>query len=286
MIKSIVPKKYHDKIPRSYDLIGNIALLELNREEHYELRPYIQEIGDLLLKNNHNINSVYEKAGDIDGIFRTRQFSFISGLKSTITQYKENHCSFYIDIEKTFFTPRLAFERNRIVNLDTKFNCAGIIWDMFCGVGPYLIQIAKKFPKYKYIGTDINPDAIILANQNIKINKLVSQIQFFNYDVTQISNFPLYKLLENNVSRIIMNLPEKNVEFIKILRKYIHPEGCLLHIYQFNEKRLDPLKEALKILKMHLEEANLKLIDVIGSRIVKPFSPALETTVIDAIISK
>ncbi len=286
LIKSIVPSKFEELIPRSFDIVGRIAIIEINREEHTELRPYISEIGKILLSNNPNLDSVYEKAGNIDGLYRTRQFNHVAGKKSTITQYKENHCNFLIDIEKTFFTPRLAFERNRIANLETEFNSKGIIWDMFCGIGPYLIQIARKTPNSEFIGTDINPDAINLAKSNIPLNKLRSKIQFYNYDVAHIEDFPLHKKLEKNVSRIIMNLPEKNLDFLEILPPYICPEGCLLHIYQFNEKRCDPLKEARDKLEMNLRKENLTLKNVIGSRIVKPFSPALETTVIDAIISK
>ncbi|WP_371802034.1 class I SAM-dependent methyltransferase family protein [Candidatus Lokiarchaeum ossiferum] len=287
LIKLVVPSELNALIPRSFDILGSIAIIELNREEHLKLRPFIFKIGELLLKNNPNLDSVYEKAGNIDGIYRTRQFKYIVGKKSTITEYKENQCRFLIDIERTFFTPRLAFERNRISNIEINFNSNGVIWDMFCGVGPYLIQIARKYPKYEYIGTDINPDAIRLAKQNVDLNKMNKyNIDFINLNVANIGENAYHYKLKGNVVRIIMNLPEKNIEFIKILPEYIHPNGCLLHIYQFNEKREDPLEEARKILEINLTKVNLKIVQILSSRIVKPFSPALETTVIDAIISK
>lgn len=287
LIKLVVPSDLHAIIPRSFDILGRIAIIELNREEHLKLRPFILQIGESLLENNPNFDSVYEKAGIIDGVYRTRQYKYVIGKKSTITQYKENQSRFLIDIERTFFTPRLAFERNRIANIEMISKYKGIIWDMFCGVGPYLIQIARKYPNCEFIGTDINPDAIKLAKKNIQLNKLHNiEIEFFNYNVEKIGEYPIHDRLKGKTTRIIMNLPEKNIEFIKILPDYIHPNGCLLHIYQFNEKREDPLEEARNILEFHLKKANLKIKKFLSSRIVKPFSPALETTVIDAIISK
>jgi tRNA G37 N-methylase Trm5 len=89
----------------------------------------------------------------------------------------------------------------------------------------------------------------------------------------------------HQVSRIIMNLPEKNLEFLPILRDFIHEKGTLLHIYQFNEKK-NPLEDARKKLTHKLEESELEIVKILSSRIVKPYSPALDTTVIDVFIKR
>ena len=74
--------------------------------------------------------------------------------------------------------------------------------------------------------------------KNVKLSKLETvDIAFENIDVKNFSKHSRkYKLMKHNVKRIIMNLPEKNLEFIQFLSPFISDSGTLLHIYQFNEK--------------------------------------------------
>jgi len=278
-----IPAEYLDLIPQSYDIIGQIAILELNRNEQTVLQPYVKIIGEAMLKKTPSITSVFEKAGDVNGIFRTRELRCIAGKDNSITLHKENNCVFELDVGKTFFTPRLVFERKRVADIQSAFTCTGVTWDVFCGVGPFIIQIAKNNPTGSFLGTDINPSAIEFARKNIIKNKIQSKISVLQQDITQIAQNTFFTPYYHQISRIIMNLPEKNLEFLEYLPNFIHPNGALLHIYQFNEKK-DALVEAETKLKNALQKAKLKLVHVENKRIVKPFSPALDTTVIDAII--
>lgn len=284
-LKFVLPKEVHDLIPRAFDIIGNIAIIELNRNNQEKIRPYTKIIGEKIREINPHIQTVLEKKGDINGIFRTRALNCIAGKDTKITEYRENLCRFKVDLEGAFFTPRLAYERARIGSLNTKFSSLGYIWDMFCGIGPFFIQIAKKFPNSKIIATDINQNAITLAKENISLNNLSNKIICFQKNVMEM---PLhYKSLSfgNAVSRIIMNLPEKNIDFLHILPPFLHPQGALLHIYQFNEKP-DPEKEALLIIKEKISALPIVIKKFVNSRVVKPFSPALDTTVLDLIIKR
>ena len=283
-LKKIIPPKYHDILPRAFDIIGNIAIIELNRNEQTPLRPYIHKIGQMLLESHPNIKSVYEKASDIEGIYRTRKFNLIAGINRTETIHKENLCKYHVDIEQTFFSPRLAHERQRIANINSEFNSNGIIWDVFCGVGSFIIQISKQYPMSHYIGTDINYRAIELAKKNIELNKIRSKIEFYCQDVKEISTFSTFTNLQHNISRFIMNLPENSIQFLKYLPPFIQKGGSLLHIYQFNNK-IDPIQEAKEILEKELYNSGIKLKEYKFSKIVKPFSPNNVMTVLDAIIS-
>ena len=283
-LKKIVPSEYHNILPRAFDIIGDIAIIELNRDEQKPLRPYIKKIGQVLLKNHPNIKSVYEKASDIEGLYRTRKFDLIAGINNTETIHKENLNKFYVDIEQTFFSPRLAYERQRIAKLETEFNLNGIIWDIFCGVGPFIIQISKLYPRTQSIGTDINCRAIELAKKNIELNKIGKNIEFYCQDVKEISTFPIFTKLEHNISRFIMNLPEKSIQFLKFLPPFIQKGGSLLHIYQFNNK-INPIQEAKEIFEKELYNSRIRLKYYKYSRIVKPYSPNNVMTVLDAIIS-
>jgi tRNA (guanine37-N1)-methyltransferase len=284
-LKMIIPSEYHNLLPRAFDIIGNIAIIELNRNEQSPLRPYINKIGQILLDTHPNIKSVYEKASDIEGVYRTRKFNLIAGANNTQTIHKENLCKFQVDIEQTFFSPRLAYERQRVANLETKFNSNGIIWDVFCGVGPFIIQISKQYPMSQSIGTDINCRAIELAKKNIKLNKINNKIQFYCQDVEDISSFPNFTNLQNNISRFIMNLPEKSIQFLKYIPPFIQKEGSLLHIYQFNNK-INPIQEAKEIFEKELNNSKIELKEYRFSKIVKPFSPNIVMTVLDVIIFK
>jgi len=70
-LKVIIPSEFHNLLPRAFDIIGDIAIIELNRDEQKPLRPYINKIGQILLKNHPNIKSVYEKASDIEGLSKS-----------------------------------------------------------------------------------------------------------------------------------------------------------------------------------------------------------------------
>ena len=283
-LKKIIPFEYHNLLPRAFDVIGNIAIIELNRNEQTPLRPYINKIGQVLLDTHPNIKSVYEKASDIEGIYRTRKFDLIAGINNAETIHKENLCKFHVDIEQTFFSPRLAYERQRIANLETEFNLNGTIWDVFCGVGPFIIQISKQYPKSQSIGTDINCRAIELAKKNIELNKIDSKIEFYCKDVKEISTFPTFTNNQHKISRFIMNLPEKSIQFLKFLPPFIQKGGSLLHIYQFNNK-VNPIQEAKEIFEKELNNSKIKLREYRFSKIVKPFSPNIVKTVLDVIIS-
>lgn len=284
-LKQKLPSDLHQLIPRSYDIIGNIAIIELNREELSPLHPYKEIIGRSILEINPHIQTVLEKSGDVDGVFRTRKLSYIAGQKRRDTLYKENGCRFHLNIEEVFFTPRLGYERDRLANMETVFNQIGTCWDIFCGVGPFFIQIAHLHPHMKFLATDINPNAIKYAQENIGLNALNNDITCISMDV---SNAPQIKCMYphfNQISRVIMNLPEKNLEFLNILSPFLHPKGALLHIYQFNEKP-EPLMHAKEKFNTALNDLPLEIDKIINARIVKPFSPALETTVLDVIIKR
>lgn len=283
-LKMIIPSEYHNLLPRAFDIIGNIAIIELNRKEQTPLRPYINKIGQTLLENHPNIKSVYEKASDIEGIYRTRKFDLITGINNTETIHKENFSKFHVDIEQTFFSPRLAYERQRVANLDAKFNLNGIIWDVFCGVGPFVIQISKQDPKSQCIGTDINCRAIELAIKNMELNKIGGKIEFYCQDIKEISTFPTFTNLHHNISRFIMNLPEKSIQFLKYLIPFIKKDGSLLHIYQFNNKN-NPIQEAKEIFEKEMCYSGIRLKEYKFSKIVKAYSPNNVMTVLDVIIS-
>ncbi|MFW9895979.1 MAG: class I SAM-dependent methyltransferase family protein, partial [Candidatus Thorarchaeota archaeon] len=171
-----IPNSYFNLIPKSYDITGNIAILEFDK--NFEIRSsefskYKQLISNAVMSVNKNVKSVFEKKSKIKGDHRLREFGHLSGENKSITMHKENYCVYKLDIKKTYFSPRLVYERRRISNF--KFQENEIIVDMFAGVGPFSIQIAKLNP-VEIHAFDINPEAYKYLKINIKLNKLKGKI--------------------------------------------------------------------------------------------------------------
>ncbi len=284
-LKEVLPHHLHEIVPTSFDVIGKIAIIDLNREELEPLRPFAKEIGKVMLKLFPNLSSVFEKQGDVSGVKRLRTLNLVAGKNNTTTIYKENGTRFWVDVENTFFTPRLSYERDRVAKMKSCYNQKGRMWDVFCGVGPYTLQIAEKNPELKCIGTDINCSAIKLAKKNLSYIEQSENVEFYCLNVKEIWKHPISEKLKAKVSRMVMNLPKQNLSFLELVRPSIHPEGCLLHIYQFNESD-NPLKDAREKFQSKLNQIQLKIVQEVYARVVKPYSPALVTTCLDVIIKR
>ena len=79
-----LPNNLKEKLPTSYDVIGNILILKLNPE----LLNFKAEIGSTLLKTNKNIKTIC-LTEPVKGELRTRDMEIIAGEKSTETIHKE-----------------------------------------------------------------------------------------------------------------------------------------------------------------------------------------------------
>ena len=189
-----IPDNLKHELPTSYDVVGDILLLKLPNN----LMKYQNEIGESLLKSNKNIRTVC-LIEPVSGEFRTRNIKVIAGVKQTKTTHKEYGLVLDVDIKKSYFSSRLATERKRIATL-VKPN--EIVVDMFAGVAPFSIMIAKYAnPKIIY-AIDKNKDAIALAQQNIKRNNVLDKIDSIHADARKV-----HTIVKQKADRIIMNLP-------------------------------------------------------------------------------
>jgi len=277
------PRKFLDLIPNSYDTIGKIVILEfdeIENPEDPELKMIKREIAKGITKINENISSVFEKKSEIRGTYRIRELNFLYGENKTETIYKENNCIFKLDVKQTFFTPRLVYERNRIAS--SKIQKNEFIIDLFAGVGPFSIQIAKNHP-VKIHAFDINRIAYKYLKENIKLNKLKGTIIPHNIDIKYLlePSFSLGSMLKNKANRIIMNLPEKSLYFIDVACFLMKISGGILHIYQFCEKP-NSIEKAKDKLRLSLEKLNWHIEEIITSKIVKSYSPKSELVVLDS----
>ena len=188
-------------LPRAYDLIGDIAVLEIPDE----ISSYSELIGAVFLNIHSNFKTVLAKKGAVSGTTRVREYTLLAGEDRTKTIHTEYGCRLAVDVAKAYFSPRLLEEHNRIAQL---VKSGEIVVDMFCGVGPFAIHISKQ-KEAKVIAIDINPSAIDLLCESIGLNKLVGTILPVVADTQDYVNAN-----ELNVDRVIMNHPSGASDFV------------------------------------------------------------------------
>lgn len=215
-------------LPRAFDVIGDIAIIEIPEE----LEDKKQIIGKAML-NFKQIKVAMNKKGDVGGTFRTRNLEIIAGEERTETIYKEYDCRYILDVQRMYFSPRLGTERNRVEE-QVKENERVLV--MFAGVGPYAVMIAKK-KKAEVYAIELNHDACEYMMKNIKINKV--NVHSVEGDVAEETP----KL--GKFDRIIMPLPKDCGEFLNVALDALNKNG-VIHYYGFSdstEKFSDELKE-------------------------------------------
>ncbi len=261
LLEGKLPSYLLASIPKSMDIIGDIATIEIPPE----LEPYKNDLGCAILQAHKGIRTVLAKASAITGTYRLREFTFIAGEPKTETIHKEHGCKYYIDLAKVYFSPRLSYEHSRVASL-VKENEKVV--DMFAGVGPFSILIAKTHENVRVYAIDINPSAFELLKKNIRLNRVENKVHPILGDAKQV----VKDRLKGIADRVIMNLPEKAIEFLDAACETLKPEGGTIHFYTF-AKASDSI-ENLKIrLQEEVEKAGRKVKKFLFSRSVRETAP-------------
>ena len=255
-------------VPRAYDLIGDIAVLEIPDE----LSSHREMIGRVFHEVHKNFSTVLAKKGAISGTTRVREYQCLAGEDKTETIHIEYGCRLAVDLSKAYFSPRLLEEHNRIAQLvkDNEF-----VVDMFCGVGPFPIHIARHGNAH-IVAIDINPDAIALLKKSIGLNKLVGTVEPI---VGNAKDYSKSKIAD----RVIMNHPSGAFDFVPDACRILKPQG-VLHYYDFvgGENPEDTVTNKLTQL---VDEAGRTVEMVCLVRRVRDSAPYEFQMVVDAIIS-
>ncbi len=231
-------------MPSSYDVIGNIAILS-------EKTKSSKKVAQELLKNFKNIKTVVVKTGIHSGRYRLQKTKILAGEKTKTTYHKENNCIFKLNIDKTYFSPRLGNERLRIARL-VKNNESVLV--MFSGIGVYSINIAKHSKAKEIYAVEINPAAHKFAEENLKLNK-AKNVKSFLGDVKKV-----LPKIKNQFSRIIMPLPRDAESYLDLAIKKLKSNGTI-HFYDFQREEDIPEKSIEKI-KKHCNPQILKVVKV------------------------
>ena len=220
------------KLPSSYDIIGNIAVLP-------EKTKNADKVARELIKNFKNIKTVAIKTGIHHGKFRLQNTKILAGKKTKTTLHKENGCAFKLNIDKAYFSPRLGSERLRIAKLVNEDESVLV---MFSGIGIYSIEIARLSKAKEVFGVEINPAAHKFAQENTKLNK-VTNVKSFLGDVKKV-----LPKIKKYFDRIIMPLPRDAESYLNIAIKKLKPKG-IINFYDFQREEDIPEKSIEKIKK-------------------------------------
>lgn len=261
----------------SSQIVGHITFVNLRDD----LLPFKEVIGHLILDSSPRSKMVVTKINILENKFRNLDLEILAGDASTgfIVEVRENECKFKLDFSKVYWNPRLSTEHQRLVDLVQR---GDVIFDVFGGVGPFAIPIAKKGTPTKknplgimVHANDLNPSSFDYMKLNVELNKLNKDfIQCYNLDggdfIKQIVQAGLEKYIKATSStegalHVIMNLPALATTFLHnfrgLLKANVEAEhwsqldlsAPIVHVYAFSkadDKIADMTSEVCNQLKV------------------------------------
>ncbi len=243
LLKSKLSAKEIEDIGSSYDVVGDIAILEIENENK-------KFAAECLLKTNKNVRTVVRKVGWHEGIFRVQEYECLAGENNLETSYIESGIKIKLDISKVYFTPRLSNERMRIAK-QVKANERVLV--MFSGVGIYGFIISKYSKAKEIVCVEINPDACEYAEGNLKLNR-IKNVKLYCADIREVVNH-----LGENFDRIIMPLPKDSLNFLDLALSLLNKNG-IIHLYTFSDeenikKIIEDIKKKVKVKILNIVKA-------------------------------
>ena len=234
-------------LPRAFEVVGDIAILELPEE----LLKKKKSIANAVFKVQKNVKIVLNKVGEIEGVYRIPKMEVIAKKERvfegvpkkfipkapTETVHRESGCRYKVDVSKAYFSARLSGERERIAS---QIKSRERILCLFAGVGPFAILPAKR-KKIKIIAIEINPDAVNYMRENIEMNKVEDKVEALLGDVAEV--LPKVK---GKFNRIIMPAPKNAADFLELALTKAK-KGTIIHLYTFAQiEEIDALGKRIK----------------------------------------
>jgi len=272
--QEVLPPDKRNLIICGFDIIGDIAILKIPSC----LKTYEHDIAHALLRKLPYVKVVLKQASAVRGRYRLRAFEWLAGERRTWTVCKEYGCIFKVDLSKVFYTPRLSHEHMRIAKLVRR---GEVVINMFAGIGPFSIIIAKYSKAKKVYSIDINPHAYKLMVENVEINKVKDVVVPMFGDAARI----IITKLRHVADRVLMPLPELGLKYLPFAVIALRKDGGWIHTYLhvFYERGIDPLIKAMCSIALALESLGLTY-DIMGARIVRDVGPRLVQVVLDILI--
>jgi tRNA (guanine37-N1)-methyltransferase len=268
-LSEALPSEELAKVYNSFDVIGDIAIIKINALQNAET------IAKQIMASQKNINTVLTPATRITGDFRLRELKYLAGENKTVTTHKESGCTFKVNVEKCYFSPRLSHEHSRIAKL---VEPGETVVNMFAGVGCFSIFISKTASQTMVYSIDVNPVAFQCMEENVRINEVEKSVFPLLGDAKDIINSKLQRVAE----RVLMPLPEKALEYLPYALSALKPKGGWIHYYDFQHApgKENPIEKTKLKVAEKLDCLGINYVFV-NSRIMRPTGPNWYQTVVD-----
>ena len=257
----------------AFDQIGDIVIIKIPDE----LMPKKKLIADAILANVKTAKTVFAQVSPVRGDYRVRDLELIAGENRTITEYKEHACRFKVDVAKTYFSPRLSTERQRIAGMVGENET---IVNMFAGVGTYSVVIAKANKTCRVYSIDSNSAASELDRINAKLNKVQDRVFSICGDAVEV----IKDSLAGQADRVLMPLPERAKEFVDSAVLALKEKGI---VHYFAHIKADG-KKASQEMGLKITHETFAKYDhhILGVRVVREVGPRMFQIVADVSVRR
>jgi tRNA (guanine37-N1)-methyltransferase len=262
-----IPEPLRESLPRSFDVVGDIVLIRIPDE----VRTHSAAIGAALLAFVPGARLV-GRDGGVHGESRLRLLERLAGSGGWTTVHRENGVELEVDLERAYFSPRLAREHARVA--EEVCNGERVI-DFACGVAPFGAHIVRDGRARELVAVDSNPAATELAQRNLA---RVGPGRPWRVVTDAIERFlPVAGTCE----RAILNLPHGGVKYLPSVGATLEREGTL-HYYERTERsrlrdRPEELVETMgpivpgawSVPEVHVVHPYSPTEDIVGYRLVR-----------------
>jgi tRNA (guanine37-N1)-methyltransferase len=211
-----LPPELAAEVTRALDIVGDIAVVRLPDA----LLDRAGEVGRAIMGLHPRVRVVAVDRG-VSGPHRVRSLEPVAGEGPLATVHHENGLQLHVDLAAAYFSPRLATEHRRVADL---VRPGERVLDMFAGVGPFAVLIAKDGRAAEVHAVDLNPVAAALLRANADANRTEGRLHVHEGDARAVVP-PLGRF-----DRIIMNHPHHAIEFVEVAL-VAAKDGTVVHLH-------------------------------------------------------
>jgi len=249
-----VPDAERATLPRSFDVIGDIVLIRLPPEA--ESRG--PEIGAALLRFVPGARLVGQDRG-VQGPERRRHVERLAGSGPWTTRHRENGIELEVDLERAYFSPRLAREHARVA---AEVGPGDRVYDLCCGVGPFAATIARDGRAARIVAVDANPAAVDRLRATLARYPFGARVEVVEERLEQ------FVQDRTPFERVVFNLPHEGIKYLPSVVKLVSRAGRLF-FYEVAERDARAARPAALVAGL----GGSSQWRVLDSRTIHPYSP-------------
>jgi tRNA (guanine37-N1)-methyltransferase len=252
-----LPADEMEGLPRSFDVVGDVVLVRIPGGA----ASRAGEIGRALLAFVPGARLVGVDRG-VHGPERRRSLERIAGTGGWRTRHRENDIEIEVDLERAFFSPRLAREHARVADAIGR---GDRVYDLCCGVGPFALTIARDGRAREITAVDSNPEALALLRASLGRQSFGVPVSLFEGPVEAFAR------TAEPVERVILNLPLEGIKYLPSVARTVAPRGRLYYYEVTPRTELERRGDAVVRTLVRPETWT-----VVDQHVVHPYSPSAD----------